>query len=191
MAEHAADEQERPDKRGEVTDIPPAITGFRAKFAYDIASEMLLPENTETEYPGFVAETAEHIAKFAIVAKAALNAYTRTKPAEVWEVEEIASDADFLELLTRLQPLVGQELRAEILMDDRFLGLSFQADLERVETLPDSEAVIVRFSNGVSLDLALGEQAIQATEHGLELHSMSGLAVVLSADGEPLGKREA
>ena len=91
MAAHAADEQEKPDKRGEITDIPPPISGFRANFAYDIASEMLLPERTEAEYPSFVAATGDHIAKFAIFAKAALNAYTVTKPAEVWEVEEVES----------------------------------------------------------------------------------------------------
>jgi hypothetical protein len=92
MAAHAADEQDKPDKRSEISDLPPPITGFRADFAYDIASEMLLPENTETEFPPFTAATSNHIAKFAIFTKAALNAYTVTKPAEVWEVEDSKSE---------------------------------------------------------------------------------------------------
>lgn len=91
MAEHAKDEQEQGITRGEIRDVPPAITGFRATFAYDIASEMLLPEDTEAEFPEFLGNVASFIGKFGIVTKAALNAYTQTKPVGTWEVEEVDS----------------------------------------------------------------------------------------------------
>jgi hypothetical protein len=87
LAAHAADELENPNKRGEISDVPPAITGFRADFAYDVASEMTLPEDTEAEYPDFVAAVSDHVAKFAVFAKEALNAYTVLKGTEIWEVE--------------------------------------------------------------------------------------------------------
>ena len=89
LAAYAQDEAEDPDKRGQISDIPPPLTGFRADFAYDIASEMTLPEDTETEYPEFVRAVSNHIAKFAAFAKEALNTYTVLKGAEVWEVEEV------------------------------------------------------------------------------------------------------
>lgn len=89
LAAHAKDEAEDPDKRGEIRDIPPPLTGFRANFAYDVASEMTLPEDTEAKYADFVAAVSDHIAKFAVFAKEALNSYTAMKGAEVWEIEEV------------------------------------------------------------------------------------------------------
>jgi hypothetical protein len=93
LAAHAQDELESGSTRGEIQDIPPLLTGFRANFAYDIASEMLLPHDTDREFGPFIANVSEHIAKFTIFMKAALNAYTRTKPAEVWEVEEVQGES--------------------------------------------------------------------------------------------------
>jgi hypothetical protein len=199
MAAYAQEEDENPDQRAEIQDIPPPITGFRAIFAYDIASEMLLPEDTEGNSPEFIANISEHIAKFVLFTKDALNAYAQTKPAEVWEVEEVEEvegDPKFLNLLRELQTLIGKEVTMEVLVEDRFFGLSYQAQLERVETVPDSQAIMVLFSNGVSFDLAPGEQALTTRDHGLELRIGSGLAVVLnpvaaSGDGTPDGPRDA
>jgi hypothetical protein len=93
MEEHAKNEQEKNIAQGEIRDIPPSLTGFRATFAYDIASEMLLPGNTETEYPTFLETTSRHIGKFAAFTKAALNGYTATKPAGTWEIEKANLDS--------------------------------------------------------------------------------------------------
>lgn len=79
---------------GEIQDIPPLLTGFRANFAYDIASEMLLPKDTDREFGPFIANVSGHIAKFTIFMKTALNTYTRTKPAEIWKVEEVEKGED-------------------------------------------------------------------------------------------------
>lgn len=89
MADHAKDEREQDISRGEIRDIPPPLTGFRAVFADDIATEMMLDKDTEKEFPGFVGNVSEHIAKFTIFTKATLNAYTRTRPAETWDVEDV------------------------------------------------------------------------------------------------------
>lgn len=91
LAGHAEDEREQGVGRGEIRDIPPAQTGFRAIFAYDVASEMMLPEDTATEHPGFLENVRLYINKFALVTKAALNGYALTKPAETWNVEEVES----------------------------------------------------------------------------------------------------
>jgi hypothetical protein len=90
MRGHADDEREQGIKRGKVEDIPPALTGFRSLFADDIATEMLLPEDTEQEMSSFLGNVAEHSAKLMIFGKPAFNAYTQTKP-EAWEIENIPS----------------------------------------------------------------------------------------------------
>src|SRR3954469_19860268 len=60
---HAGDEEEKGVKRGEIRDIPPPITGFRAIFADDIASEMVLPKDTDREFSGYLGNVAGHSAK--------------------------------------------------------------------------------------------------------------------------------
>lgn len=92
LAAHAQEELESGSARGEIQDIPPLLTGFRANFAYDIASEMLLPEDTDQKFGPFIANVSKHIASFTIFMKAALNAYTETKPAGTWEVEDVQSE---------------------------------------------------------------------------------------------------
>lgn len=89
MIEHAKDEEEQGIKRGEIRDIPPALTGFRAGFADDIATEMMLPENTGAEFPKFIGNVSTNLGQLLSFLKAVLNAYTQTKPS-VWEVEEIS-----------------------------------------------------------------------------------------------------
>jgi len=94
LAGHAEDERKKGISQGEIRDIPPPLTGFRANFAYDVASEMMLPEDTEAEHPGFLENVRLHIDKFAVLAKAVLNGYALTKPAETWRVEEVESGRD-------------------------------------------------------------------------------------------------
>jgi hypothetical protein len=89
MEGHAQDERDKDLRRGEIRDIPPPITGFRAIFADDIASEMTLPEDTEGEFQTFIGNVAEHSGKVLTFVRAALNAYTHTRPAETWDIEEI------------------------------------------------------------------------------------------------------
>jgi hypothetical protein len=90
---HAGEERETGIAGGEIQDIPPTLTGFRATFAYDVASEMFLPGGAEGDYPEFVGAVSAHIAKYAQFVKAALNAYTQTKPQEIWAVEHVSDDA--------------------------------------------------------------------------------------------------
>lgn len=90
MRGYAEDERKQGTKLGKVEDIPPPLTGFRSIFADDIATEMLLPEDTEHEVSGFLGNVAEHSAKLMIFGKAAFNAYTHTRPLGTWHVEEVA-----------------------------------------------------------------------------------------------------
>jgi hypothetical protein len=90
---HADDEREQDIRRGEIRDIPPAITGFRSMFADDVATEMLLPENTEQEYPAFVGNLAEYSGKLLKFVKIAFNAYTHTRPEGTWEIEVVSLGA--------------------------------------------------------------------------------------------------
>lgn len=89
MAGHAEDERDQEIQRGKIEDVPPPITGFRAVFADDIAVEMMLPEDTDEEFPAFLGNLAEHSAKLMIFVKAAFNAYTATRPEGTWEVETV------------------------------------------------------------------------------------------------------
>lgn len=91
MADHAQDEREQKISRGQIHDVPPALTGFRAVFADDIAAEMMLDRDIEGEFPDFIGSVSEHIAKFTIFTKAALNAYIQTKPTKTWDVEPVSS----------------------------------------------------------------------------------------------------
>jgi hypothetical protein len=91
MADHAEDEDTQGVARGLIEDCPPPITGFRAVFADDIAVEMSLPKGTGEEFGPFLEGVSTHIAKFLIFAKAALNAYTETRPKGTWDVEEVST----------------------------------------------------------------------------------------------------
>lgn len=93
MRGHANDEHDQGIERGKVEDIPPPLTGFRSIFADDIATEMLLPEDTEQEMSSFLGNVAEHSAKLMIFGKPAFNAYTHTRPPGTWRVEEVADPA--------------------------------------------------------------------------------------------------
>jgi hypothetical protein len=93
MVEHAKDEEEQGIKRGEIRDIPPALTGFRAGFADDIATEMMLPENTGEEFPKFISNVSTNLGQLLSFLQAVLNAYTQTKPG-VWEVEDISQRSE-------------------------------------------------------------------------------------------------
>lgn len=88
MAAHAQDEEEQNIERGEVQDIPPPITGFRAIFADDISTEMMLPESAEDEFSGFIGNVAEHSAKLMIFVREALNSYTHLHPG-AWKIEDV------------------------------------------------------------------------------------------------------
>jgi hypothetical protein len=92
MAAHAGDEEEQGTGRGRIEDVPPPITGFRSIFADDIATEMMLPGNTEEDFPAFLGNVAEHIARFMIFLKPAFNAYTHTRPDGTWEIEDVLPD---------------------------------------------------------------------------------------------------
>lgn len=89
MAGHAADEEEQGIRRGKIEDVPPPITGFRSIFADDVATEMMLPGNTDVELRPFLGELSTHIVSFMVFVKAAFNAYTLTRPEGVWDVEEV------------------------------------------------------------------------------------------------------
>jgi hypothetical protein len=89
MEDHANDEEEQGIERGKIEDVPPPITGFRSIFADDIATEMMLPGDTEQDFQAFVGNVAEHIAKFMIFLKPAFNAYTQTRPEGTWDVEDV------------------------------------------------------------------------------------------------------
>lgn len=89
---------------------------------------------------------------------------------------------DFVALLARLQILLNTTLCVSLIVDGRFFGIAFEAPLERIETLPnESQAVILYFSNGVTIDLVPGEQEIQETSingrGGVELRLRPGLAL--------------
>jgi hypothetical protein len=89
MIGHAKDEEEQGIKRGEIRDFSPPIKGFRAGFADDIATEMMLPENTGEEFPEFISNVSKSLGQLLNFLKAVLNAYTLTRP-EVWEVKEVS-----------------------------------------------------------------------------------------------------
>lgn len=108
LAGHAKDELDQDIRRGEIRDIRPMLTGFRATFAYDVAVEMLLPGETETEYMPFIHETSAHIAKFSRFAKAALNAYTEVTAPGTWKIERVVRRDEFLDLLNELQTFVDR-----------------------------------------------------------------------------------
>jgi len=65
---------------------PPAITGFRAVFADDIAVEMPLPKKA-TMHSASSSKSLLHIATFLIFTKAALSAHVETRPDGTREVE--------------------------------------------------------------------------------------------------------
>jgi hypothetical protein len=90
MAAHAQDEREQDIQRGVIRDIPPAITGFRSSFADDIATEMMLPDDTEQEFGPFIGNVSEHSGKFLKFVKTALNDYTHLHPG-AWEIEDVRS----------------------------------------------------------------------------------------------------
>jgi hypothetical protein len=90
MTGHAQDELEQDIQRGVIHDVPPALTGFRSTFADDIASEMMLPENTEQEFEPFVGNVSEHTGRFLKFVKVAFNEYTLTRPAGTWEIEDVS-----------------------------------------------------------------------------------------------------
>jgi hypothetical protein len=95
MAGHATDEEEQGIQRGKIEDIPPPITGFRSFFADDVATEMLLPGDTEKDFGTFVGTLAEHIGRYMVFLKAAFNAYTHTRPEDTWHIETVpAADTD-------------------------------------------------------------------------------------------------
>jgi hypothetical protein len=93
MIEHAKDEEEQEIKRGEIRDIPPALTGFRAGFADDIATEMMLPSNTEGELPEFLSNVSTYLGQLMAFVRAVLNAYAVANP-DVWQVEEVPRGED-------------------------------------------------------------------------------------------------
>jgi hypothetical protein len=97
MAGHAKDEEAQEIQRGRIEDVPPPITGFRSVFADDIATEMMLPGDTEQDFQAFVGNVAEHIAKFMIFLKPAFNAYTHTRPDGTWEIEDVPADGTDLQ----------------------------------------------------------------------------------------------
>jgi hypothetical protein len=148
---------------------------------------MLLPGETELEYLPFIQETSAHVGKFARFAKAALNAYTETTASEAWDIEHVTRSSDFLELLSKLQALVGQEISARVLFGHRFFGADFHSRLERVETIPTGDAVRAEFSNGVAFDLAPEEQSIGAIDGGLELRVGPELVLLLTSDNDSDG----
>ena len=88
MEGHAEDEEEKDLERGEIRDFPPPITGFRATFADDIAVERMLPGDTEAELNEYIRQVSSHIACFLKFVRAALNAYTASRPRGTWRVEE-------------------------------------------------------------------------------------------------------
>ena len=94
MRGHADDEREQGITRGKVEDIPPPLTGFRSLFADDIATEMLLPEDTEQEMSSFLGNVAEHSARLMIFGKPAFNQYTHTRPAGTWEIEDVPEEPE-------------------------------------------------------------------------------------------------
>lgn len=93
MIGHAKDEEEQGIKRGEIRDIPPPLTGFRAGFADDIATEMMLPENTEEELPEFLSNVSNHLGKLMAFVRAVLNAYAVANP-DGWEVERVGGGTE-------------------------------------------------------------------------------------------------
>lgn len=88
MVEHAKDEEEQGIERGEIRDIPPALTGFRAGFADDIATEMMLPENTGEEFPEFISNVSTNLGQLMAFVRAVLNAYAVTK-SDAWDAKSV------------------------------------------------------------------------------------------------------
>jgi hypothetical protein len=68
--------------------------------------------------------------------------------------------SDFTAFLGRLQALIGTSVTVEVGIENRFFGVQFNAELERVETLEGSDVVTVHFSNGATVDLAPDEQTV-------------------------------
>jgi hypothetical protein len=96
MTDHADYENEQDTARGRIDDLPPTIDGFRAVFAEDILVEMMLPKDPDDDdqFGPFLRNTSQHITKFAIFAKAALNSYVSTKPDGTWEIEGVQPPND-------------------------------------------------------------------------------------------------
>ncbi|HET7445375.1 MAG TPA: hypothetical protein VFJ57_12015 [Solirubrobacterales bacterium] len=87
-----------------------------------------------------------------------------------------------LRLLAVAHDLLGRELAISLGSESRYFGLTFVAELERVSTPLDGEAVTFHFANGVALDLAPGEQIVIAVEDRLELLLDPDLVVELSPE---------
>jgi hypothetical protein len=67
---------------------------------------------------------------------------------------------DFGRALHELHALIGIELAVDLWVRDHFFGIDFISQLDRVETVPNSEGVMIHFKNGVKIDLAPGEQSL-------------------------------
>ncbi|MFN8160253.1 MAG: hypothetical protein U0R52_04300 [Solirubrobacterales bacterium] len=77
MAEHA-------ESMGEIRDEGAPITGFRARFADDIAAELTFGDRPLDELD-YVTQVSEHIAAFLKFAFAAIAHYVQRLPREAWE----------------------------------------------------------------------------------------------------------
>jgi hypothetical protein len=67
---------------------------------------------------------------------------------------------DFARALHELHALIGLELSIDLWVRDHFFAVDFIAKLDRVETVPGGESVMIHFDNGVKIDLAPREQAL-------------------------------
>jgi hypothetical protein len=67
---------------------------------------------------------------------------------------------EFRRALGELHVLIGVELNVDLWVRDHFFGIDFISQLDRVETVPNGESVMIHFENGVKIDLAPGEQSL-------------------------------
>jgi hypothetical protein len=69
-----------------------------------------------------------------------------------------AETDDFERALRELHALIGINLDVDLWFRDHFFAVGLTARLLRIETLPDTQSVIIYFDNGVKIDLAPNEQ---------------------------------
>lgn len=92
---------------------------------------------------------------------------------------------EFRRALGELHALIGEELSVDLWVRDHFFGIDFISQLDRVETVPNGESVMIHFTNGVKIDLAPNEQVLLGSGGPLTFAIGEGMVLELRpASGE-------
>jgi hypothetical protein len=110
-------------------------------------------------------------------------------PAPLSHMDELGQ-IEFTDALSRLQGLIGVEIKATVNLYNQFFGCGLEGELNRVETLPpDHEAIalVLDGQTGFYLDPADTEVYIgpETEEAGwLEFRTAYGISVVIEKKGD-------